>query len=110
MRRIALVVLLVMAALSPFIVLADTAKQDRIVTIDNFTFAPKELTVAAGTKVVWVNHDDIPHTIVSSGGARLFKSPPLDTDDKFSITFNQPGTYRYFCSIHPMMTGTIVVK
>ena len=80
------------------------------VTIDNFAFAPAILTVAPGTKVVWANNDEEPHTVMSADGGMSFKSPALDTDDKFSFTFNKPGTYKYFCSIHPHMTGTIVVK
>ena len=83
---------------------------DATVTIDNFTFAPQALKVSPGTRVIWINRDDIPHTIVSSNGPRAFKSPPLDTDEKFSMRFDQRGEYRYFCSIHPMMTATIVVQ
>ena len=79
-----------------------------MVKIDNFTFAPSTLTVKAGTHVTWRNEDDIPHTIASS--ARLFKSKALDTDDSFSFTFNDAGTYEYFCSLHPHMKGTIVVE
>jgi len=81
--------------------------QDASVKIANFTFAPKRLTVKAGTTVTWGNEDDIPHTIASAAG--LFKSKALDTDDSFSFTFTQPGSYEYFCSLHPRMTGTIVV-
>jgi len=77
------------------------------VTIDNFSFGPQELTVAAGTTVTWTNRDDIPHTVVSTDG--VFKSKVRDTDDKFSYTFTKPGTYPYFCSIHPKMTGKVVV-
>ena len=80
------------------------------VTIANFAFAPTPLTVAAGTKVTWTNTDDEPHTVMSADGGATFKSPALDTDDKFSFTFDKPGTYKYFCSIHPHMVGTIVVK
>ena len=76
--------------------------------IDNFTFAPQRITVKAGTTVTWINEDDIPHTIASS--TKLFKSKALDTDDKFSFTFSTPGTYDYFCSLHPHMTGTILVE
>jgi plastocyanin len=83
---------------------------DRVVSIDNFVFTPKEMTVAVGTRITWVNHDDIPHTVMSTDGTRNFRSPPLDTDNKFAITFDRPGTYKYFCSLHPMMTGTIVVR
>jgi plastocyanin len=80
------------------------------VTIDNFAFAPAILTVPPGTKVTWDNKDEEPHTVTSADGGLLFKSPALDTDDKFSFTFAKPGTYKYFCSIHPHMVGTIVVK
>ena len=82
------------------------------VKIDNFTFAPRSLRVAPGTTVTWVNRDDIPHTVVSSGQTpgQLFKSKALDTDDKFSFTFAKPGTYPYFCSLHPKMTGEVVVR
>ena len=78
------------------------------VKIDNFSFGPAALTIAAGTTVTWTNRDDIPHTVVSTDG--VFKSKALDTDDKFSFTFTKPGTYPYFCSIHPKMTGQVIVK
>lgn len=78
------------------------------VKIDNFSFGPATLTVAPGTTVTWVNHDDIPHTVVSTDS--LFKSKVLDTDEKFSFTFTKAGSYPYFCSIHPKMTATVVVK
>ncbi len=78
------------------------------ITIDNFSFAPGTFTVAVGTTVTWINHDDIPHTAVSTDG--VFKSKVMDTDEKFSYTFTKAGTYPYFCSIHPKMTGTIVVQ
>jgi plastocyanin len=78
------------------------------IKIDNFSFAPGTFTVAVGTTVTWVNHDDIPHTAVSTDG--VFKSKVMDTDEKFSYTFTKAGTYPYFCSIHPKMTGTIVVQ
>jgi plastocyanin len=78
------------------------------ITIDNFSFAPGTSTVAVGTTVTWINHDDIPHTAVSTDG--VFKSKVMDTDEKFSYTFTNAGTYPYFCSIHPKMTGTIVVQ
>jgi len=79
------------------------------ITIDNFSFAPATLTVPAGTEVTWVNHDDIPHTVVSEDKA-TFKSRALDTDEKFSFKFAKPGTYTYFCSIHPKMTAKVVVQ
>jgi plastocyanin len=78
------------------------------VKIDEFAFAPQRVTVKAGTTVIWINDDDIPHTVASS--SKLFKSKALDTKDKFSFTFTTPGTYEYFCSLHPHMTGTIVVE
>jgi plastocyanin len=79
------------------------------VTIDNFSFTPATLTIPAGTVVTWVNHDDIPHTVVSDDKT-TFKSRALDTDDKFSFTFAKPGTYSYFCSIHPKMTAKVIVQ
>jgi len=78
------------------------------VKIDNFSFGPATLTVPAGTSVTWTNRDDIPHTVVSTDG--VFKSKVLDTDDKFSYTFSKTGTYPYFCSIHPKMTGKVIVQ
>ena len=78
------------------------------VKIDNFSFAPGTLTVAVGTTVTWTDRDDIPHTVVSTDG--VFKSKVLDTDEKFSFTFNKPGAFPYFCSIHPKMTGKVVVQ
>ena len=77
------------------------------VKIDNFTFGPAELTVSVGTTITWTNRDDIPHTVVSTD--KVFKSKVLDTDEKFSFTFSTPGTFPYFCSIHPKMTGKVVV-
>jgi plastocyanin len=78
------------------------------VKIDNFSFGPQTLTVAVGTTVTWTNRDDIPHTIVSTDG--VFKSKVRDTDEKFSYTFTKAGEYNYFCSVHPKMTGKIVVQ
>lgn len=78
------------------------------VKIDNFSFSPATLTVVAGTTVTWVNHDDIPHTVVSTDKA--FKSRVMDTDEKFSFTFSKAGEYPYFCGIHPKMTGKVVVQ
>jgi plastocyanin len=80
------------------------------VEIDNFDFSPMTVTVTPGTTITWTNHDDIPHTVVSADDPSLFKSPPLDTDDAYSMTFVKPGTYKYFCSVHPKMVGMIVVK
>jgi plastocyanin len=86
---------------------AAPASETLTIGIENFTFAPAELTVAPGTSVIWTNHDDIPHTVTSTEGA--FKSHALDTDDSFSFTFAKAGSYRYFCSLHPHMVGTIRV-
>ena len=98
----ALLVAATMAVASP--ALAATVE----VKIDNFTFNPQQITVKAGDTVIWTNGDDIPHTVTSKTG--LFKSKALDTDDKFSFTFATPGTFKYFCALHPHMTGTIVVE
>jgi len=81
--------------------------EDMKVTIDNFTFAPAELKVKVGDTVTWTNHDDIPHTVVSAG---KFRSKTMDTDNDFSFTFTAAGDYKYFCSLHPHMTGMIKVE
>jgi len=78
------------------------------VSIDNFTFKSPVVMVKPGTTVTWTNGDDIPHTVVSKDG--LFKSKVLDTGDRFSFTFAKAGQFGYFCSLHPHMTGTIIVK
>ena len=78
------------------------------VKISNLTFAPQAITVAAGSTVTWVNDDDLPHTVTAVD--KSFRSKPLDTGDSFSFTFAKPGEYAYFCSIHPMMTGKVLVK
>ena len=78
------------------------------VKIDNFSFGPETLTVPVGATVTWVNRDDIPHTVVSTDG--VFKSKVRDTDEKFSYTFVKAGTYPYYCSVHPKMTGKVVVQ
>ena len=88
----------------------DRTPAEQTVTIDNFAFDPPMLTVAPGTKVTWINRDDVPHTATSSATPRAFNSKALDTDDKFSFVFTAPGTYDYFCAVHPHMTATIVVK
>jgi plastocyanin len=80
----------------------------RGVTIDNFSFSPTPITVPVGTTLTWTNHDDVPHTVVSDD--QQFKSKALDTDEKFSHTFDKPGTYSYFCSIHPKMVAKVVVE
>ena len=79
------------------------------VGIDNFSFLPKEITVSVGTTVTWTNHDDVPH-VVASADDQFKKSAALDTGESFSHTFTTTGNYTYFCSIHPHMTGKIIVK
>ena len=84
------------------------AGADATAKIDNFTFEPATLTVKAGTTVTWTNEDDIPHTVVATNKA--FRSKALDTDDKFSFTFTTPGSYEYFCSLHPHMKAVVEVQ
>ena len=103
------IALTLLFAASPSVTAADQPPATSVeVKIDNFSFGPQTLTVPAGTTVTWTNRDDIPHTVVSTDG--VFKSKVRDTDEKFSYTFAAPGTYPYFCSIHPKMTGKIVVQ
>jgi plastocyanin len=83
-------------------------KQTRI-EIKDFAFNPQTLTVKSGEKITWINRDEEPHTVVSVG-KQFKKSTALDTDQEFTITAGAPGTYTYFCSVHPKMTGTIVVE
>jgi len=87
---------------------AVAAQEDNVVTIDNFSFGPGELTVAVGTTVKFVNHDDIPHSVVET--KKAFRSKALDTDDAYSYTFASAGTFDYFCGLHPHMVGKIIVK
>jgi plastocyanin len=88
---------------------AEEAAADQVV-IDNFTFSPATVTVAVGARVTWVNHDDVPHTVTSKVKPRLFDSGTLDTDGRYSFVFTAPGTYDYFCAVHPHMTAKVVVK
>jgi plastocyanin len=85
----------------------DAPAKDLEIHIDNFVFEPAQLAVKVGTSVTWMNRDDIPHTIVCAG---KFRSKTLDTDDKFTFTFTAAGEYKYFCSLHPHMQGTIKVE
>jgi len=78
------------------------------VTIDNFSFTPQTLTIPAGSTVTWTNKDDVPHTVVATN--QKFKSKALDTDETFSFTFTDPGTYEYFCSVHPKMVAKVIVE
>ena len=88
--------------------LAAVAESTVEVTIDNFTFAPATITIEPGTTVKWLNRDDIPHTIVEKSLA--FRSKALDTDDSFSHQFDDIGVVDYFCSLHPHMTGRVIVR
>jgi plastocyanin len=97
------------SALAGGVLIAQAQTAATAVSIDNFTFAPQTVTVKAGTTVTWTNKDDIPHGIAATNNT-FAKSKALDTDDSYSFTFTTPGTYAYFCYIHPHMTGTIVVE
>ena len=100
---------LVGSGLAGGVLVARAASPAAGVSIDNFTFTPQTLTVKAGTTITWTNKDDIPHGIAATNNA-FKRSPALDTDDSYSFTFTTPGTYQYFCYVHPHMTGTIVVQ
>jgi plastocyanin len=100
---------LALGATMMLVAAVNSARAETIeVKIDNFVFNPQQVTVHAGDTVTWVNHDDIPHTVTSK--TLVFRSKAMDTDDKFSFTFTTPGSFPYFCSLHPHMTGTIVVE
>ena len=101
----AIAALLILAG-SPSVMANDQPSAE--VKIDNFVFGPQTITVPVGATVKWTNKDDIPHTAVSTEGA--FKSKVMDTDESFSYTFTKPGTYTYYCSVHPKMTGKVVVQ
>jgi plastocyanin len=109
-RRAVINAMLIGPIIGAMLAAAAVAAQDatNVITIDNFTFTPPELTVAVGTTVKWVNHDDIPHTVANKDKA--FRSQALDTDDSFSYTFASAGTFDYFCGLHPHMVGKVIVK
>jgi amicyanin len=96
--------------LGAMLAFGSVAAQDaaNVITIDNFTFTPPELSVAVGTTVKWVNHDDIPHSVVEK--KTTFRSKALDTDDSYSFTFTNAGTFDYSCGLHPHMVGKVIVK
>jgi plastocyanin len=96
-----------MLALSGLLASASTWAQDIQIDIKEFMYSPKELTVAVGTKVTWVNDDQVPHTV--SEVNKVFRSGALDTGDSFSYTFLIPGTFEYFCTLHPQMIGRVRV-
>jgi len=104
----AVIAMMLLAASSSVTANAEPSAAAAAVKIDNFVFGPQTLTVPVGTTVTWTNSDDIPHTSVSTEG--VFKSKVLDTDEKFSYTFTKAGTYPYYCTIHPKMTGKVVVQ
>jgi plastocyanin len=108
--RALVVAMLLGPILGAMLAFGAVAAQDvtNAVTIDNFTFSPKELTVAVGTTVKWVNHDDIPHTVVEK--KTTFRSKALDTDDSYSFTFTSAGEFDYFCGLHPHMVGKVIVR
>jgi plastocyanin len=88
---------------------ASAAEPARVV-IDNFAYSPREITVAPGSRVLWVNRDDVPHTVTSTAKPKTFDSGALDGEESFAFTFQTPGTYDYFCAVHPHMTGKVIVK
>jgi plastocyanin len=108
--RALVVALLLGPVVGAMLAFGAVAAQDAtsVITIDNFTFSPKELTVPVGTTVKWVNHDDIPHTIVEK--KTIFRSKALDTDDAYSYTFTSAGDFDYSCGLHPHMVGKVIVK
>ena len=110
LSRALVVALLLGPVIGAMLAFGAVAAQDatNVITIDNFTFSPKELTVTVGTTVKWVNHDDIPHTVVEK--KTTFRSKALDTDDSYSYTFTSAGAFDYFCGLHPHMVGQITVK
>jgi plastocyanin len=109
-NRAVIVAMLIGPVVGAMLAAAAVAAQDaaNVITIDNFTFTPPELTVVVGMTVKWVNHDDIPHSVVNKDKA--FRSKALDTDDSFSYTFASAGTFDYFCGLHPHMVGKVIVK
>ncbi len=103
-----IIAMLLLFAGLPRVTANDQPRAANAVKVDNFVFGPQTITVPVGATVTWTNGDDIPHTAVSTDG--VFKSKVMDTDEKFSYTFTKAGTYSYYCSIHPKMTGQVVVK
>ena len=103
--------LLVAAVLLPHHLPAAPAAAQAATTIDNFAFKDPVITVTAGTTITWTNRDDIPHTVTADDGPPpSYRSHPLDTGDSFARLYDKPGTYRYFCSLHPKMRGTVIVR
>ena len=109
LRTCAVLVLILGAALAVPAILASAAGPGKTVDVDiaKFAYGPKEITVAPGTKVVWTNHDETPHTV--TGNDKSFASKGMDTDDKFEHTFSSEGDFGYICTVHPFMTGVVHV-
>ena len=104
-----IIAMVLLLAVTPSVAANDQSSAANVeVKIDNFSFGPQTVTVPVGATVTWINRDDIPHTVVSTEG--LFNSKVRDTDEKFSYTFAKAGTYPYYCSVHPKMTGKVVVQ
>ncbi|WP_041856063.1 cupredoxin domain-containing protein [Candidatus Korobacter versatilis] len=106
--RVLMVLAVLLASAVAFAQTPVAAQPATAVAIDNFMFSPMTIEVERGTTITWVNKDDIPHVVASTTGK--FKSRAIDTDGTFAFTFTEPGTYEYYCSIHPKMVGKIVVK
>ena len=108
-RHVWLAVSLALFAVA-FIYSRDTGAQSETnqIVIQDFAFEPATLTVKAGTKVTWVNRDEEPHTATATD--KRFNSKTLENGDQFSTEFNQPGIYKYYCALHPKMTGQVIVK
>ena len=97
------------AAVAALLVLGSSVRaEDAVVSIENFTFNPPELTIKPGTTVTWKNADDIPHSVVEND--TKFRSKALDSGETFSMTFTEAGEVNYFCGLHPHMKGKIIVK
>src|ERR1700733_5225966 len=110
LSRAAIIAMLLGASVGGLLAYGAVAAQEEpnVVSIDNYTFGPKELTIPVGTTVKWVNHDDVRHGVAQKDKA--FRAMALDTDDSYSYTFASAGTFDYFCSLHPYMVGKIIVK
>jgi plastocyanin len=107
-HRGALFALATCVALGPSVVVA--AGAPTTVEVSKFTFGPKEITVAPGSTVRWINHDEVPHTVASAQGQeKVMGSKAMDTDDRYDVTFSKEGDYAYYCTVHPFMTGVVHV-
>ena len=91
-------------------VAANAAPAARAIDIRQFAFVPNDITVEPGTRVVWTNRDETPHTVTSRAAPRVFASPGLDTDDRFERVFDDEGDFAYLCTVHPMMTAVVHVR